>query len=361
MLTDNEFTFEDNINFKNFEFSSNDESLERQREPLIPIPGLGIPLEENSPFDFNFAPPNFDYDNSPNFNYPGGGVFNPPGMPKSPPPNYIPRKNDAGVQKVGFNGGANTKAVSANSIRFCLYKYTYIWEENGRSYWAFLLNVNRRTVSGFRWFRRNWVYFGLDLRKIDSFVCYRANFENSCEDCISLKRSENSLLLNNQKEYSLNRTRDIYTKTLASIDVPAIKEDIMTKTVGYLDDTEITSDIPCVKARNTCYRINLEVTYPSDYDADLKNSINKLVEEASSEVYKVMQYNRNNNSEYDSLEIFNASIELIPEALKTFSNYFINKLNILDYSLNFEDITYFIRSEKSYTNWKPYFYTNSLY
>lgn len=68
---------------------------------------------------------------------------------------------------------ADTSDVSANSIRFCLYKYIYIWEVNGRNYWAFLLNIDRTSVSGFRWSGRNWVYFGVDLKRIDSFVCYR--------------------------------------------------------------------------------------------------------------------------------------------------------------------------------------------
>ena len=140
-----------------------------------------------------------------------------------------------------------------------------------------------------------------------------------------------------------------------------IKEDIISRTVGYLDDTEITSEVPCVKARNICYRINLEVTYPSDYDIDLKNNINELADEASNEAYEVISSNRSNDSDSGPLEVFNASTELIPEALKTFSDSFNNKLNILNPSANFRDITYFIRSEKIYTDWKPYFYKDSLY
>ena len=118
------------VNFLNYEFSSIPyESFQRQRPPFSQIYQVG-----NIPPTGNFPP---------GFNFPGGG-FTPPGMPKSPPPNYIPSKKDKGVQLFGPGGGGlGTKAVSANSIRFCLFKFTYIWEVNGRSYWAFLLNVDR--------------------------------------------------------------------------------------------------------------------------------------------------------------------------------------------------------------------------
>ena len=147
MYNENNFTFDDDIKFEKFEFSSfSSEPQERQKVALRP------PIN-NFPSEPGFNPPNF--------NYPGG-EFNPPGMPKSPPPNYAPQKNAAGVQNLNVSsGGVSTKAVSPNSIRFCLYKYTYIWEMNGRNYWTFLLNVDRRTASGFRWFRNSWVYWGL--------------------------------------------------------------------------------------------------------------------------------------------------------------------------------------------------------
>jgi hypothetical protein len=355
MLDKNDFTYEDDITFQNLEFSPvSDESFERQREPFGP--------GENYPPDFN-SPGGFDYDNFPNFNFPGGN-FTPPGMPTSPPPNYIPQKDGAGVQKMAFGEGPGigTKAVSGSSIRFCLYKYTYIWEDSGRSYWAFLLNVSRRTVSGFRWFRRHWVYFGIDLRRIDSFVCYRSNSEENCKVCDNLTRSNTSLLLSNKKEYSLNGTRDVYTQTLASIDIPEIKEDFITKNIGNVDDTKITSEMPCVKARNICYRINLEVTYPSDYDEDLKSKINELAKEVSHDVFKVASSDRGNDMESDPLEAFNSSLKLIPEALRIFSNSFNDKLNLLNSTIdNPKDITCSIRNEKIYNDWKPYFYNDSLY
>jgi hypothetical protein len=347
MLNINDDGHKDRMEFENYEISSMPyESFQRQRPPYLPTSGDNIP-----PID-NFPP---DSDSSPSFNFPGGS-FNPPGMPKSPPPNYIPSKSSAGVQGFGPSGGGiGTTAVSANSIKFCLYKYTYIWEINGRNYWAFLLNIDRRSVSGFRWFRRRWVYFGVDLRRIDSFVCYRSTFEDDCENCENLRQDDLSLQ-SSKKEYSLNGARDVYTHTLASIDIPEVKEDSLTQTIGYVDD-----NVPCVKIRNIGYRITLEVTYPNNYDKILKNKINELVNEASNDAYTILSSTRSDDEYSNPLEIFNSSLSLIPEAFKTFSDSFNAKLKLLNSSTNnYSNITYSIREEKFHDNWKPYFYNNSL-
>lgn len=96
-----------------------------------------------------------------------------PPSPLGPPPSHIPSKNEAGVQHATFSGGGGaTKAVSPGSIRGCLFRFTYIWQNNGRNYWAYLTRVDRRSVSGWRWAGFRWVFFGVDLRRIDSFVCF---------------------------------------------------------------------------------------------------------------------------------------------------------------------------------------------
>lgn len=337
--------YEDDIEFESYGFSFiPHESSQRQRPPFSPIPG--VPPIDN-------YPPNLDY--PPVFNYPGGD-FTPPGIPKSSPPNYTPNKNSAGVQSFSSSegGGGGVKAVSPNSIRFCLFKYTYIWEVNRRNYWAFLLNVDRRSVSGFRWTGRNWIYFGVDLRRIDSFVCYRSSSTDICEDCEVLKQDDISLL-SSKKDYSLNGTRDVYTQTLASIDIPEVKED-------FIENRNVMSDMPCVKARSTGYRITLEVTYPNEYDKFLKNKINEFANEASNDAYKIITSTRGNAEYSNPLEIFNSSLSLIPEALRTFSNSFNNKLQLLNSSsYDCDDIIYSIREEKINANWKPYFYDDSIF
>ncbi len=347
-LNHNDYNCEDDLKFENYDFTSIPyESFQRQRPPFFQGPeNDNFPPIGNAPSDFN---------NPPGFNFPGG-EFNPPGMPKSPPPNYIPSKSTAGVQKfnLGGGGGINPTAVSQNSIRFCLYKYTYIWERNGRNYWAFLLNVDRRSVSGFRWTGRYWIYFGVDLRRIDSFVCYRSEFNEDCNDCNNF-RHDNIDLTNNNKDYSLNATKDVYTQTLSSIDIPEVKSDFITHTVGYIDDVNVKRDMPCVKIRNICHRITLEVTYPNNYDESLKNEINKLASESGNDACKVFSSNRSDEEYSNSLETFNTSLLSIPEALNNFYNTFNYKLKLLNLSSDdYSNITYSIRNEKIYNDWKSY-------
>ncbi|URZ07739.1 hypothetical protein [Clostridium felsineum] len=96
------------------------------------------------------------------------GQYGQPGydqmMPPGPPPTYVPQFQS------GF-GGSSIKAVDSGAIRICRYKYTYIWLNNGREFWAYITFVGPRSISGYRWMGRRWVYFGLDLRQIRYFVC----------------------------------------------------------------------------------------------------------------------------------------------------------------------------------------------
>lgn len=85
------------------------------------------------------------------------------GVPDGPPPDRIPRRSSR---------TPGLYAVDPGAIYNCRYKYTYIWLENGRSFWAWLVFVGRRSVSGYRWVGYRWVYFGTDLDNISDFVCY---------------------------------------------------------------------------------------------------------------------------------------------------------------------------------------------
>ncbi len=96
--------------------------------------------------------------------YPGGqpGGQGQQGPPQGPPPSYTPQKPQVGLY-----------AVDPGGIRRCLYRYTYIWLQNGRSFWFYPVYVGRTSIAGYRW-RRNqyrWVYTGLDLNNIDYFEC----------------------------------------------------------------------------------------------------------------------------------------------------------------------------------------------
>ena len=87
-----------------------------------------------------------------------------PGRPPGPPPSMVPAKP--------FSVGIQPTAVSPGSIRPCRFQFVYIWLDNGRSFWAWLINVDSRTATGFRWNGRRWVYFGVSLKRIDFFECF---------------------------------------------------------------------------------------------------------------------------------------------------------------------------------------------
>lgn len=101
-----------------------------------------------------------------------GPPFGPPsttpgassGPPSGPPPSFVPQQSQA--------QGIGVMAVDPGAIRFCLFKYSYIWLNTGENFWAWLIFVGRRSAAGWRWTGFRWIYFGVDLRNIESFACY---------------------------------------------------------------------------------------------------------------------------------------------------------------------------------------------
>ncbi len=89
---------------------------------------------------------------------PGGGQGG--GPPSSPPPAYVPQEQ------------ATAFAVDPGGIRRCMFRYTYVWLIDGRSFWFYPVFLGRNSIAGWRWSRRRgWVYYGMDLRQIRSFQC----------------------------------------------------------------------------------------------------------------------------------------------------------------------------------------------
>ncbi|MCB7077303.1 hypothetical protein LI012_10790 [Caldibacillus thermoamylovorans] len=99
------------------------------------------------------GPPSF----SPPIGQPGGGEQGAP--PTGAPPSFIPTQQ------------AGVFAVDPGGIRRCLFRYTYVWLNNGQQFWFYPIFVGRRSVAGWRWIGFTWVYFGIDLRQIQSFTC----------------------------------------------------------------------------------------------------------------------------------------------------------------------------------------------
>ncbi|WP_407691391.1 hypothetical protein [Robertmurraya mangrovi] len=98
--------------------------------------------------------------------FPGGGQTgsgNPQaGPPTSPPPSFTPQLQQSDV---------STFAVDPGAIRRCLFRFTFVWLNNGRSFWFYPTFVGRDSVAGYRWRNFRWVYYGTDLRRIRSFQC----------------------------------------------------------------------------------------------------------------------------------------------------------------------------------------------
>lgn len=61
--------------------------------------------------------------------------------------------------------------VDANIIRNCMRRFTYIWLDNGNEFWMFPIQLGRNSISGFRWGRFGWTFFGVSLDRISSFAC----------------------------------------------------------------------------------------------------------------------------------------------------------------------------------------------
>ena len=90
---------------------------------------------------------------------PFGGGQQQGGAPSSPPPSYTPQES------------ASLFAVDPGAIRGCLYRFTFVWLNNGSSFWFYPTFVGRDSIAGYRWRGFRWVYYGTDLRRIRSFRC----------------------------------------------------------------------------------------------------------------------------------------------------------------------------------------------
>lgn len=86
----------------------------------------------------------------------------PQGAPSSMPPNFIP------AQPHSHQFGNNPLAVNQGEIRPCIYRFIYIWSITRGRFWAWLIFVGPRTISGFRWITNTWKYFVMDSRNIIS-------------------------------------------------------------------------------------------------------------------------------------------------------------------------------------------------
>lgn len=79
--------------------------------------------------------------------------------PQNPLPGYIPKLPAA------------VRPIDISTISPCAHKYTYLWLKNGESFWAYIVYVGKRAVSGWRNIGGRWKQFGLHLKQIKNFIC----------------------------------------------------------------------------------------------------------------------------------------------------------------------------------------------
>lgn len=107
----------------------------------------------------------FGFPQMPPFGQLPGGQTSGTGSPSGPPPSFVPPQT-AVQQTIGIY------AIDPGAIRPCTFRFVYLWLDNGQQFWAWLVFVGSRSAAGWRWIGYRWVYFGIDLDRIESFVCY---------------------------------------------------------------------------------------------------------------------------------------------------------------------------------------------
>ena len=87
--------------------------------------------------------------------------------PQSSPPPFIPSKTE-----ISNSGNSVVKDITTENMKDCFNKFTYVWQLNGRSYWAYITSCDKKSLSGWRFIAFKWIYFGVDLSKIECYISY---------------------------------------------------------------------------------------------------------------------------------------------------------------------------------------------
>lgn len=97
--------------------------------------------------------------------------------PMKLPPKETPPKNSDIVVNQKKIGDAKYPlyAVSPEALSVCLNKLTYIWQNDNKEYWTYIFYIDHVSFVGWRWnkYIKDWVYFGVDISKVEAFTCKR--------------------------------------------------------------------------------------------------------------------------------------------------------------------------------------------
>ncbi|MGL5635153.1 MAG: hypothetical protein ACRDDL_08845 [Sarcina sp.] len=95
---------------------------------------------------------------------------------EAPPKEKVPVSNKCSLNKKSITDIKKpAHSVSSPALSCCLNGMTYIWQNDGKEYWAYIFYIDQLCFVGWRWniYVNDWVYFGVDLSKIEAFSCKR--------------------------------------------------------------------------------------------------------------------------------------------------------------------------------------------
>jgi hypothetical protein len=99
--------------------------------------------------------------------------------PRTPPPSSTPQlprgmalpnpgTSEFNLQYDNFNNSYNLD----RQFRSCLNRFTFVWMWYGRSFWFYPINIRRRSVDGFIWYRNRWIFNSINLNSIFFYRCF---------------------------------------------------------------------------------------------------------------------------------------------------------------------------------------------
>lgn len=90
--------------------------------------------------------------------------------PEIPPPNLVPLKDKGKAEGNTKIPGKNI--IAPSSLNHCLFKFTYIWLDNGLSFWSKPVAITNESVFAWVWNGVSWNYINIYLYLINTFLCY---------------------------------------------------------------------------------------------------------------------------------------------------------------------------------------------
>lgn len=78
-------------------------------------------------------------------------------IPVGPPPDFTPKKTPD-LYKTELSAISGAKG-----------KFTYIWLKDGRSFWVYIINAGRNSITGYKWNKFGWIFYGISLKNLESF------------------------------------------------------------------------------------------------------------------------------------------------------------------------------------------------